>query len=445
MEKLLSFCKKYFILIISICLFILVSFWGMITPLFSDDALAVRMSPSEILHSGINDWFVWNGRFVGQTFYRILVNLPPSIYGLVNALVFILLPLLMMVLTFKSSGNLKHKNAKYILILAMIFAFFPNFSLNFLYRAISGNYLWTGIINFLFVILWISYKHNTSKLKNISYSILLIALSVIAGWCNENLGIGIIFLLIGLTLISTKKYKGLNFTKVISVIAYIFGYVMLLIAPGNMVRGRSRDQSFLNKSFIQKIATNLPIINQYIIQHILPLLIIFIIVLFINIYLVKNRYAILSSCILFVSAFITFYALLLSPESVDQSRCYFFGTMLLIIAVVQLIPFSSNDDLIKIVVNSFIVCLCGYVLLTLSTGFVLSYKTDIELLQQQNMIKNKLKNKKNNGNITVPKINNAPYSDYGLWDILSENPSDWQNTCYAHMFKAKSIKVAGNY
>ena len=133
------------ILLISIT-FICMYLWNYLTPLWNDDEGASHMSLKQIYDLGIHDYFAWNGRLVGQTIFRFLVNIPTPIEALLNSIVFIILSWLIL---FIAKTKIKQNAIDYLFILLILFGCISDFTQIFIWRAGSGNYLWTMSLDLL--------------------------------------------------------------------------------------------------------------------------------------------------------------------------------------------------------------------------------------------------------------------------------------------------------
>ncbi|WP_235804809.1 DUF6056 family protein, partial [Paucilactobacillus suebicus] len=90
-DRVILVLKNKLIFIIMSFVFIFMTIWNYFTPLWNDDESMTGMSFVKIIKSGVNDYFNYNGRFLGQTIFRILVNIPLPLEAILNSFVFVLL------------------------------------------------------------------------------------------------------------------------------------------------------------------------------------------------------------------------------------------------------------------------------------------------------------------------------------------------------------------
>ena len=251
-----------------VILLIFMTIWNLLTPLYGDDLYFAKENIHSIIRNGINEYFTWNARIVGQSITRLLLMGHLKTASFLNAAAFLALSLLIFFLSTNqrtymnpaknkrfASQVIKHPKStlKYIIIIFMIFLFMPSFAQVVLWRAGSGNYLWTLMFNLLFIYIFTKNIFKTHKF-NFQSTITLILVSLLAlaaGWSNENTGGGTLIVLLGYSTYYFLKYHKYSKRNILWLIIFIIGYLALLLAPGNKKRIECQGQ-FKNVGFRQK-------------------------------------------------------------------------------------------------------------------------------------------------------------------------------------------------
>lgn len=451
--KLYKKLKENLIYVLMLCVFAIMSIWSMLTPIWVDDWRSiingVPLNFSQIVQTQIEGYFTWSGRVWGEGISRILVTLPRPIWGILNGLVFLLLSLFMLKLVNKKIVNSKSAVINYIFIIVSLFLLTPDFGQVFLWTSGSGNYLWTTTINLLFVYLFL----NVDKFKNgykLATYIAMIPISIISGWCNETTGGAVLIFLLGtviINLINGDKLK-FNYKKICIVLLYVVFYIILLIAPGNSVRAKTLNADFIHKSLLLKLSIRIPQINDFISNYMIWILVVFVGLLVLNVFLIKNIQRIETSILWVISGLAAFYALTLSPAlDVTANRIFFTGFIFIIIGTINLIPRIFENVNLNMIITFSLITLIGITALKVTTGIIDSEKTNIAIKHRYAYISNEKNHLKNKKIIYVPPleyIGNTKYSvDYGtMWDLeTNQNDGAWAypNSEYEIMYGVPKI------
>lgn len=416
------------ILLMSIT-FICMYLWNYLTPLWNDDEGATHMSLKQIYDLGIHDYFVWNGRLVGQTIFRLLVNIPTPIEALLNSIVFIILSWLIL---FIAKQKIKHNGTDYLFILLILFGCISDFTQIFIWRAGSGNYLWTMSLDLLLLFLIKKNIYFNSNLKNVVYITFLSILGLIVGQTNENTVGGVIILYIFyiyFNKLSIKKY-------IYPLVTTIIGYASLMLAPGEWERAKIQFPSFLKLSFFEKIQYNFKPFMLSLYHNEKYVIFLFILLLVVNLIFIKNYKDILESLAWFISGLLVLAVLILSAGGPSEPRTHFGGFIMMSVASVILFCSNKENKLCSRINIFIVIILFVGTAYQLQRGIVDSYKSNVAILERNNYIKEEIKKGKK-------EIKVSPLSHYGetkysiLYDHteITDNPTFWANQCTEHYFK----------
>ena len=307
---------------------------------------------SDIFFSMKDHYFLWGGRVLAHSLASVFLLLPKNIFNICNSIMYTIFIYLIYLIGRRNNKD----NYNYLFIIHLLI-WFINISFGEVTLWLTGscNYLWTSVIILLF--LYLFHKEN----KNV---IIFSILGILAGMCNENFSLSIIFVCI-LFVIFNKNYRNKN--NYIGIIFLIIGYLFLFLAPGNFIRASAGVNNIITTT--QKIL--------YLIK-VFSLLIIFILLLSYVLYKknkLKKDYLIyiLGSimCILFLVVAPTF------------SLRATIGTLIYNLIIIIDILFSFKFDLNK------------YIYLILGVIYLISYLYTLQDTYNLNKYINNLNNFKN--------------------------------------------------
>ena len=250
---------NYLSIIIFILIFILIFFLNVNTPFVADDFNNmfvegnIRITNiSQVISNQIYRYYNTNGRVIAHIIGGVILIFDKKIINVINSIGFCLLLYIVYRYTdlTESYGEIKHKKHKNIineskmkinihnalfilLVFLLIWKFTPTFGQDFLWVIGAANYMWTNII--LLSVLFIARKIAVldKAIEKTSFLLFTIALSVIAGWTNENSVPAVLLILLYYIV---KMYIDEN--KNIIIIVFIFfsmlsGFLIMVTAPGN--------------------------------------------------------------------------------------------------------------------------------------------------------------------------------------------------------------------
>lgn len=181
---------------------------------------------TDIIHSQINHFFLWNGRFIAHTWVQFAMQIPKEVFNCINTIFFILLTLIIK----KICENILREKLSisyFFIILLLLWVLLPEIGKTILWLSGSGNYLFTSLIymSFLLTIL-------TTTRSTLSNCIILL-LGLLTGATNENSGPAIIFLCIALYFLNFNKSKFLLLGSMLGTISFL----IMLSSPSSLSRG----------------------------------------------------------------------------------------------------------------------------------------------------------------------------------------------------------------
>ena len=292
-----------------------------------------------------------NGRFIVHYIVQLFCGiLGIKAYHACNTLVFLFFIFSVYIYIRK---NVQESPALLSIILLMMFFFLPVWGLTMIGCVSSGvNYLWCGLFNMLFVLLY-DKERNLKKIRSLMWYVVFFIFAVIVGSLQESFSVGIAAYLFCYYTFNYKLFKG---AVVPLVIGYLFGCFLLIIAPGNFDRF---EQTQNHASYFLKILSNS--MSVIIGQNALLLLIITIIILWVKkrdmlLRLLKEQQLLV--CVIF---FNTFFASFIAYTSSRQLFCV---SLFAIIILILLLYNLAIDYILKY--KSHIIVLSSIFLLIIS-------------------------------------------------------------------------------
>ena len=350
---------------------------------------------SDIFFSMKDHYFLWGGRVLAHSLASVFLLLPKNIFNICNSIMYTIFIYLIYLIGRRNNKD----NYNYLFIIHLLI-WFINISFGEVTLWLTGscNYLWTSVIILLF--LYLFHKEN----KNV---IIFSILGILAGMCNENFSLSIIFVCI-LFVIFNKNYRNKN--NYIGIIFLIIGYLFLFLAPGNFIRASAGVNNII--TITQKI---LYLINVF------SLLIIFILLLSYVLYK-KNKLK-KDYLIYILGSIICILFLVVAPTFSLRATI---GTLIYNLIIIIDILFSFKFDLNK------------YIYLILGIIYLISYLYTLQDTYNLNKYINNLNNFKNK-DVVINRYKRTTKRVINL-DMFNSYKNDIINKKIAKYYHLKSIK-----
>lgn len=458
--------KAFFCLL---CIYLFIYILNFLTPMsFGDDYVYAFIWPeqpmyvplpetidrvssfSDLLISQWSHYFTGNGRAPAHLLVQFFIWQGKQFYNFLNAFISVLLILEICWISDRGIVSFKHLNAKMLLgVFFSLWAFTPGFNPVFLWICGACNYLWMAVFLLAFLIPYVRKFYATSERieHRHLFTLKMFVLGLIAGWGNENSVCWIIALLILFSVVNRKsgEHEGWMYSGLAGL---VFGYALLIFAPGNMTRLHVKfGSNWLNS---QTINDNF---------HIFSIVLMFQLILWyfsaksINALrkeqsssLIVKKDIALAKILCFI-AFGMSAMMLASPSF--PLRSGFPGTIQLIIAANILLHIQRENNIIQInaIARKFLVSVGSlYFLMTSLITFQHSYSI---YTQMENMISEAKRMQANSADtiLTVERFKDSgplPNLLSGLhlsYFDLSEDINDWGNVAFARYYGIKGVRM----
>lgn len=445
-------CKYLLFMFFLLCVFLLLYALNKQAPLFSDDWYysfifepnqkhSTRIETiSDVIISQYKHYLHWGGRSVVHTIDQLLLMTSFNTICILNSLVFTSF----IYLIYKMS-NRGGKTNFFLLLAVFLLVWFavPFFSESILWKTGSVNYLWGGLIFFLFLFPYYNFFRSLESKSNLLKSIGFFFFGIIAGWTNENMSIALLVFIAIVISFSYFKKRNIPQWAIFGFIGAIIGCAFLLLAPGNFVRIEEMKAMYgwSDFSFFRILGIISHRTLDFFLKNILPLISIYLILFFLYRKFPKDKRTyklnVYSSFLFICMAFIAFIATV--GSIVFPERALFGIVILLIISIGILyanIAFSNRY------IRYFNLIIIGVFLFVFVKGYSVMYK-DFETITVIFKEREKsIEEQRNLGedSIIFTKALDPVARKYYIWDLTSD-PNGWTNKGYALYHGIKSVKL----
>lgn len=440
-------------LIILFCAIFLVTVYilNYLYPLYSDDWMyafvygteyAERINGiSDIFSSQYNHYYLWGGRSVVHFIDQLLIWIGTPFNDILNTIVYVLF----IYLLYRTVNKGNSTNAFVFILGGMLVWFFiPRFASNVLWLTGSANYLWGTFLLLSFMYFYIS-SFITEEKKDTPLKIIgMYFFGIVAGWTNENTAVVMLVMIFIFCFYFLIKKK-LSIWSVSGLVGACIGCFMMMTAPGNLRRSYydMKALDVLDTPLLTLYSMRLDSMLSYkYLYYILPLVLIYLVVLFIYIKnrkdeekLIKDKSFILSVAFM-IGAHLAFFMIIVVPDFPMRAM---FGIVVFILISILFLYANilmkkswlrlGNLVLMVLIIAAFFV---DYYRKYPSVKLISDTFKEREILLQE---------QKNRGieDIVFP---HAIYIHHKFdFGDLSEDPTFRENLKYAKFYGVKSVRV----
>lgn len=191
---------------------------------------------SDIFHSLYSHYFTWGGRMVAHFFVMLFMWVGKFWFDIANSFMVVLLMLEMQWIAHEGRITMDIRAGHVALAFFCLWAFNFDWCHTIIWLSGACNYLWAMVLLLLFLIPYIRHYFTDGEVEYGSWlAPVMFFLGLAAGDTNENT-----ICWIGLTgifyLWKCYRYKTLRPWMIAGFIGLSFGYGLLVLAPGNLVR-----------------------------------------------------------------------------------------------------------------------------------------------------------------------------------------------------------------
>lgn len=313
--------------------FVSVWIYNTLTPLMSDDLLfdkSLYHSIGDIFYQEYLQYFNWTGRSVLQICLKFSSLMPKNFFNIINSFMFVVLSLLIYA---NIQGRKKQDIFLYMTIQLFLWLGVVDFSQTILWLGGACNYLW-GMVFILSFITMFRKILELGKNASVWQLILLLVISFLAGWGNENTSGGAIFIVLLLWGYDWYEKKECNKNGIYGIIGACIGFAFLILSPSNKHRSAIMAAEETYTGITALISRGLKIIQVYK-EYFYIYLAAILFMLFFLYWKKTVIHKLVISAIFLLSGIATGFVLLFTPQ--PMNRAYFGAGIFLIIATIQLL------------------------------------------------------------------------------------------------------------
>jgi len=434
--------QKILLFILLFAVFLSMYLLNRLYPLAGEDWVYVMLwgtddrvkSISDILISQCKHYMTWGGRSVAHTIAQFLLMIGSGWHDFLNTIVYVFL----VYVVYKISNYGNTINAKIFLLIALaLWAFPPAFTTNTLWITYSSVYLWTTVIILLFMYPYYRYYRAEGNRNNVSMSVIIFSLGILAGWTNENMAVALVGFIV--LLIAVLKYNRIRIPiwMWFGLAGAIIGTVLLILAPGNF----SRMTAHIPSASYDPVMRIARLAKNYI-YYLLMLSVLYAALLlyfYKRIDTLHKQKIIFSSLLFFLYAYMAWFVMIASPIFPDRTM---FGPVIFVITAIGILyaNITFRDTFFKTINTT--------VLIGLTVYSIYSYYDIYKYTEYLNGIwKDReifLLGQKSKGIEEIIFTDPIVYKDGYIVHELQESPDGWPNAAYAKYYGVKSVSLQVN-
>lgn len=428
----------YIVVIIS---FLTIFVYNLLTPYMSDDLLvdtSIYKSFADIIRQEYWQYHNWNGRSVLQIILKIFMLVPKPVFDVFNSFCYVGT---MLLIYWNVNYKKKYDVFLYILINLCIWIFAVDFDQTILWIAGACNYLWGVFIILGFISIYRYYLQKGSEIKNKPLAcVLLFVTGVLAGWGNENTSGGAI-LIIGLfSMIYYFQNRRFNKVMISGLLGSCIGFLFLLLAPGNAVRGAivKAEETYSGlAAYISRGLKILKVIDEYFLIYIV------VICLLGTYFYYKKTYQIkqfIETAVFAFAALATAGVLIFTPQPMD--RAYFGANIYMMIAALQMVQLIRKDDifLISLKTGGILAASIAMIFVYVEEGANL-VRIRREMTAREEYIMEQVS--KGETSLVLPHLRTEFASKYSMAHLsdISDDETNWNNEVYKNAYSFNELMV----
>ena len=202
-------------------------------------------SLSDVLVSQYEHYFNWGGRSVAHTIAQLMLWWGKPIAAVSQAFCYVLLIAFIYFNAYGIAPTLRLRFMPIFIITVLLFTQMRGYGEVVFNVVSSANYLYTTTLVLMFIL---PYRISLERELTLSPFVLwplIIVLGLVAGWTNENTAAAVAAGL-GIYLLYNLKTKRLKVWQCLGYLAFLLGFALLILAPGNAARFVNMEEHGFN-------------------------------------------------------------------------------------------------------------------------------------------------------------------------------------------------------
>lgn len=432
--------KKILFIGVVIVSFMMIYAYNILTPIMSDDLMLDKSQyPTfkEVLAREYWQYMNWTGRSVLQLMLRSVSLLPRVFFYTANSIFFTGLSFL---IYYNVKGKKSYDVILYLLIQLCLWNFSVDFSQTVLWMSGACNYLWAIVIILGYITLYKKLLYG--RPEGVRGGLMLTGLyflAFISGWGNENTSGGAIMIVMLLTAAFYLENRRIDFKVAGSIVTAMAGFLFLLLAPGNRVRGAlvKSEETYLGLgAYISRGLKVLQSVDEYLLLYL-------IVICLLGTYFYYKKYSLRSfwePAIFTLGSLATAAVLIFTPE--PMPRAYYGANIFLLIAALKLVQLVPVEDIYlnTLKTGGVLAATLAFLFIYVEEGANLA-----RILREVNTREAYILQEvaKGESDLVLPRLREEFASKYSMAHLndISEDEDNWNNEIYRNKYHIDKMIV----
>lgn len=220
---------------------------------------AVKISSIEDVYKSLKQYYlIWGGRLLGESIITFFVWQGKTLFNIFNTLIFVLLIAEIYWLSHKGKVSFDFKSRYIIWIFFSLWVFNVGFNDTILWITGAGIYLWPMVFVLAFLIPYVQnyYDNHSYQRHTFALSTVMLLMGILAG-CSFEITTCWIIAVLTYWLYWCKKSNSLIAWKITGYIGLCLGYMILIFAPGNIIRFTSEHSNEIHVMTLEMLKSHL--------------------------------------------------------------------------------------------------------------------------------------------------------------------------------------------
>ena len=221
------------IILVSLVIMAVMSWFCAMTPWIGDDFFFSK-NEAGLWTTQVKEYLGWSGKFIGHITSRALLSGPEWLHPVLTPIMFMLLVAGGALLALGAQWRERLSAWHLVVMAGLIWLALPAFGTVFFWRTGTPDYGYSLAWATLFLVPYRMWADRADY--SLPGGALFALMGIMAGWSNENVGMLVILTALAVTAIRWRGSGRLPLWAVAGMAGAVFGWVMMMVAPGNAVR-----------------------------------------------------------------------------------------------------------------------------------------------------------------------------------------------------------------
>ena len=221
------------IILVSLVIMAVMSWFCAMTPWIGDDFFFSK-NEAGLWTTQVEEYLGWSGKFIGHITSRALLSGPEWLHPVLTPIMFMLLVAGGALLALGAQWRERLSAWHLVVMAGLIWLALPAFGTVFFWRTGTPDYGYSLAWATLFLVPYRMWADRADY--SLPGGALFALMGIMAGWSNENVGMLAILTALAVTVIRWRTSGRLPLWAVAGMAGAVFGWIMMMAAPGNAIR-----------------------------------------------------------------------------------------------------------------------------------------------------------------------------------------------------------------